>query len=568
MKVIGNRRVCLCIDLFALQSHCKVTATHIAAACCSMSSLDAAVVPPPASASLAYPTIELTSDPLDAPRVAQLEHAICLPCRFAGSRCEGHIRATISCLQCVKRGDRCLWRLARNTKPKWDRQASIAESEEDDESDASEDSAQREPKRVKRERSYSAHSRRGGRKAPVPSAGWPARQDLSAPRLAYKRRVVKKEDHEEETDAVTDGNRDGNGQDAGESSNSADDEAQRGVHGRGRKLGVFPITGLDKQGQPVQEHELLGQMLAHFGTSDKGENFLHLASYKSLMASIFAQDSADLAKCLFWWQDAGPAIRQSHLHPTASSDEEWQAASQLAQLLAENAHTWDLWPRLPAYPDASTDAKSLSTFIDRGQVADPKPNMSEEIAGIALRQLAGSTLFENVNASIGPLHMEAYIDTHVKHNIPFQRVKSGKRPVQRPRSTYAPGRLSAEQYRSRYLNKEDMILDHVDTVRIPVIRETLSAVDKVLMMIADNRKPQPTRRSRPSRRVPENDSGQVEGTSEVKKGKQRAVDKDEVMPLVEEEPHKPQKRKKEPQPPGDWRTVVLAAASVPGLPRR
>lgn len=523
------------------------------------------------SSSPTFRTIELTQDPLDAPRSLNLAHAICLPCRSAGSRCEGHDKATVACIQCVKRGDRCLWRLVRERKRKRRSSAASAleeSSEDPDNNDHQSDDSARDSKRAKKERSASVASHRGERgKPPVPSAGWPSKRDLGQSYVRKPRNIKQEDDDsqatlgkkDEDTTALNHRNEDSSSNN-GEEVREEEEEATAIQH----KLGAFPLKVSDGAGKPVPEGELFGQLINHFESVDKGRDFLYLGDHTSLLASLTAQATADLAKSLHWWKEAGPLMKAAHLHPATSTDEDWHGLPYLAQLLAENVHTWDLWPRLPAY---TAESRLSGEIAARGPAVDTEPNMPEEIAGIALRQLADSSLFENLDESLTPLHVEALLANHAKQGVPYRRSrKNRKMIVQDDPSIYAAPQISEQEFRNAYLKKEDLILDHIDHVRVPLIQGTLGTLDEVLLFLAESRKVQPARRARPAAPPPEEPAEEM---SEVKKGKQRAADQDAAVDLPAEmqEPKKVKYKKKERQPPSDWKAIVLAAASVPGMPR-
>ena len=506
---------------------------------------------------------------------------------------------TVSCIQCRKRGDACVWRLQRSTAAaaagvKRERHDTLSEDDEEAGDVSDESEGRREEKRVKKERSASVASIVKKGKLPVPSAGWPPKQDLSAPFIRSKYSKIKQEDNKiigkgkeraKKEDEIPGGT-----QEAGESeasSNEAgesDGESDEAKPSSPRTLRKdFGHIWRHSDGTPLNEEEQVSRLISHFESTSKGVDFLTTSSYKSLLSSMFAQDSADLAKSLHWWNTAKAGIQSGRTDPVTSSDEEWYKLMHLERLLAENAYTWDLWPRLPAYPDTEVGtSSSLHSIATRGSAIDMEPNMSEEIAGIALRQLADSTLFQDLDESISPLHMEALLSNHTKHGFPFR--KSRKRTVQHPPSTYAIPEISESEYRRQYFNREDMLLDHVEDIRVPLTKNTLATLHSVLMTIAEFRKVQSVRRHRVLPKIPVDELAEAteeqEEMSEVKKGKRKAVDQDENldMPMQEEpeivaeeeeEVRKQKKpRKKERQPPGDWKAVVLAGASTPGIPRR
>ena len=551
-----------------------------------------------------------------------------------------------------------MWRLKRTSAVKRERREEEVEDSENGLS-SDEDTDQREEKRVKKERSASvASTGAGGKKGkpPIPSAGWPAKQNLDDGRPSKKHRRVKTEEEKiigkgkerakkEENQVQSTGEE----SESSSSENSEEEAENRTAAAAGPSASVslpkgFTDPGTHIDGTLLSEREQLGRLLAHFESSEKGQKFLTTQSYRSLLSSMFAQYSADLAKSLHWWTKAQADIKARHFDPSTCSDADWHRLSYLEELLAENAYTWDLWPRLPAY----TENDSLHSIATRGPAVDMEPNMAEEIAGIALRQLADSSLFKDLDFSLSPLHLEALISSHTKRGLPFSTRRH--RTIQPGASTYATPEISEAGYRAKYLNREDVLLDHVEAIRVPLITQTMEILDRVLMTVAENRKVQAFRRHRPhsvQRTVQPDKEQEPKQMSEVKKGKQRAVaqhedisaaaveeerskvaqdkqrtvgEEDQVSAPFEEElpdevregehravaqgvdipepaeeewsevrkgkrravdqdvepwdeePAEPSKRKKpkkkERMPPGDSKAVLLAAASVPGMPRR
>ena len=635
----------------------------------------------PAAASsipCSFPVLHLPADlhdrsliyPSTSTSAPRFRHAICLPCRSHGSRCEGHEGHVVACIQCIKRGEACAWKLdtrtdvqrerrqtqqstgKRRKRAKRDTSASGAgtaesedtqdqeeDSEDEDEEDASDrstdaDDAEREKKRRRSRRSVS----RDRAKLPVPSAGWPearrlpvlavarkVKQEKRKPGKVIKREVDEEKDGDGHQDpaATQDGKmaidsikaesatqlsagameREQTEVDAsGTTSEDEEDDEDQGTDGadeEGFHEGADPAMRTSTRRQQLLENP--EAFLVALESTQTGSDFLGLQSYKSLLGSLFASDSSDLAKSLHWWttSPAAAAIKRSHPDPIACSKAEWDSLTHLQLLLAENARTWDVWPR----QQSARGGGSLNdTSGRRGRTtSDRDPHVAEEIAALALSTLQQSSLIPDLLSSLTPLHLHQLAINKAESGLPASMQGSSRpgyggswssshRSANSPfaRSTYAIPPISPQEVEVQLLDRDELLLSHVEDIRVPLIQQTSLAIDSVLLKLAEMRKPEGMRR-RPMRETASADEDAP--MSEKKRGKQRApnatedsdftkaVEADETRMGSDEDQagdetttiqqHKvKQKKKRAKQGPSDWKGMLLAAAYTKGFPRR
>ena len=641
------------------------------------------VVPPsfsnPAAASSTpydFPVLHLPADlsdrsliyPSTSTSAPRFQHAICLPCRSHGSRCEGHEGHVVACIQCVKRGEACAWKLDTRTTAQRERRqaqqstakrrkrakrdasasgAATGESEdtqdqeeesEDEQEDASDQStnendAEREKKRRRNRRSAS----RDRAKLPVPSAGWPEARRL--PILAASRKVepekrkpgkVMKREVDEERDgddldnlALT---QDGKmaldtikaenasqlptgatdqeqAEDDASGTGSEDEEGDedQGTDGAGEggfDEGAGATTRPSTQRQQLLENP--DAFLAALESTQTGSDFLGIQSHKSLLGSLFASDSSDLARSLHWWNTspAAAAIKRSRPDPIVCSRAEWDSLTHLQLLLAENVRAWDLWPR-------QQSVRSRSSLNDasgsRGRPSDRDPHVAEEIAALALSTLQQASLIPDLLSSLTPLHLHQLVIDKAESGLPASMRGSSRagyggsrladhRSANPPfaHTTYAIKPIFPREVEAQLLDPDELLLSHVEEIRVPLIQQTSLVIDSVLLKLAEMRKPEGMRR-RPLRETAV--AQEVAPMSEKKRGKQRApngtedgdlakaAEADETRLGSDEEllgdetagvPQQKakQKNKRAKRGPSDWKGMLLAAAYTKGFPRR
>lgn len=432
-----------------------------------------------------------------------LHYALCLPCRAAGSRCEGHDNYTQSCLQCEKRGVECQWQLAkgslkrgRSRSTRSRSRASTAGLTTEDEQDEEEENLSDEDdyERSRRAESIALMRRKRRRakstdgeyttaddedwKEPVPSAGWPSKGG-SVSVIRGKGKLVKAEvgtDEEvegHEKDAVTE-----DGDSESGSSTSGDDAA------------MSASQGLASSPAPEEaEDKAVQQLLDSMSTTARGSHFLHQLNYASLLTSLAHSEQTDLAAHLHWFSTS-PLVQKLRVQNAARlprSQAEAQLVSSVDIGKLENFEGWDKWPR-PPERGRSAKAKGKARGMEQS-------SLPQALAGEATRLLSASDLEKRVLESLAsPHHYAALVASHQKHGRPKSFLSSGTHTATQGSSTYRIPPISAEALADRYLNRETLILDHIESVQAPLVLDTTQRIDSVLLNVARMREPRGMRR--------------------------------------------------------------------------
>jgi len=501
----------------------------------------------------ARPATVILRDIASAPPFLDLKYGHCAGCRRAGSRCDGHDNYTQACIQCRRRQDDCEWQIVRNTvkdkgkgkkrakSRKREESAVSARSENDDNDDDEQDEDEDAPPRKRgKSRSRSAvpwiqlEDQHG--KLPVPSAGWPSAATFSH---TFGRPAVKEE--QVKMEPVSNDEGDGSSSDSsddeedGDEERQATDALQEDEEDVKKRHTSFKVKDCDPE-----------QMLAELQSSTKGNHFLTTQSYTSLLTSMHLEKASDLSTSLYWW-DFSPsarAVRAKYPSLLEIKHEDWRNMSYLHRLLAENVYNWSLWPRPPQ--PSSSDRPSTST-------------LPSEITAIILSQISSSNIHKQVLSSLNDTQLKLLRTNHRNDRIPFNLRESYKKKKSVfEKSTYAIPTISNEELLEEYFNREDLILDHVEAIQEPIGVLVQNAIERVLLKVAEMRLPKGARRP-------------LSAEKNVKKidikGKGRAAEGQEEQEGEEAESSKPTRRNKKAQAPGDWKSMLLATISVPGLPR-
>ena len=496
------------------------------------------------------PTIILTTVDT-APRSLNLRHAICLPCRSAASRCDGHAGYTQACIQCRKRRVDCAWRVVGDTEQrKRQRRTNKEETDSDNEggSERAETSTQHRQKVHKRSRSRSRskavwESENETGKLPVPSAGWPMKSRRRISNLNNNNRIDIKEEEEGKLKSPVGPNT------RSENEATSSDSSAEGSENNEDTDSKDVLEDLE------YDTSVLDTLISRLSSSARGNRFLTISSYNSLLSSMFAEASSDLSHSLFWWDTSASAktIRARCPSLLSIEPEEWRNMSYLDRLLAENAYSWTLWPRqiIPKHPTLNLNN------------SHPPPKLPEEIAALVLHFLSRSNIPEQVATSLSPIHLRVLIEGKHNFDTSFPHHQStANRKSHTTNSTYAIPYMTETEYRATYLNREAMILEHADQVEGAIILQVKHAIDSVLLKIAEMRLPYGMRRHIPVRYA-KGDKG---------KETQRMDHEQEDTARTSLEDNIPEEKKKaartKSQVPGDWKSFLHAAICVKKLPRR
>ena len=497
------------------------------------------------SSSLLQPSVVLTR--LEAaPRSLTLKHAICLPCRTVGSRCEGHARYTEACLQCRQRGIECKWRLAGDTDDRKRRRRRHKVTTSDSDGDRRDIDISEESTKRKQSRSLSLaalENYNGLGKLPVPSAGWPSkRKKINAGATSSTHETNNKTKGKEKA-----------------ALSSSDESERKGEISAISLYGSDTYTGEHKETAArdlasESEREDIQTYLARLSSTATGNRFLGPSSYASLLSSMFAESSSDLSRSLYWWETSVFAARKRSRWPPLPTIEpqQWRAMSYGHRLLSENVYTWTLWPRQSKPTDLASKINTI-----------PVPDLPEEIAALVLHYLTRSSIAQSVVESLTPTQMQVLLQGKMNDTVPFALRQATHRQSPFAKSTYAIPLMSETEYRAKYLEPQEMTLDHAEEVQGTIVLHTTHAINSVLLKLAEMRRPYGMRRHIPVMRI-----------SKAEKGKQRVFEgeqqgKEEMQHDEETDPQKGRSRTRtKAQAPGDWKSILLAAVCVRGMPRR
>lgn len=676
--------------------------------------------------------IELTE--IDsAPRTLALRYGICIPCREQISRCDGHDNYTKACTQCRKRGDRCIWKLARSVYRKEKQQQQQHDEEEED--GASKES-RRSQKRRRREESSSAgeasttsgaendgdddgsssavsgeeedkeeqeQQRHAGsqssettlrpngrqeketdiasrnanladkihlrprfplddalhkghiKKEPIPSAGWPARPADSFPsddmttRKHDKKGKGKAREVDDRDDDVSTGQYDVESQrtELGSETKGNDEQdadTQRTFVQNGGDIKAKSTSVQMDDTSTTREYEAIISQLQGTAT---GTDYLETTSYTALLRSLFAEESSNLAKSLYWWEFSKEA-NGGNVKKRWETDviglrekKKFKKMSYLERLIVENMYSWTLWPR-KLDSSSSVFSSSAASGVHAHAKVDAtldddrfKSNLPDEILSTTLSILSRSTLPDEILNSMTPTHIKYWIQHKRDYGFPatLQRARDW-RHTPFYRSKYAIPPSSAQEYTDRYMNRDELILDIMDNWGAKTVAVVEHAISSVMLRIAAFRVKKGARRPlAPVEKITVAALGKDVGDGHVKKkrktGKEKALsfgditrlidngdeeEEDEDVDVDAEHPRRTsiaepdmsvdadvpsekgigeppesdnqqqaeggkkakkdkevknkKKERRGAQGPGDWQAVLLAAVSVPGLPRR
>lgn len=597
-----------------------------------------------------YRTITLTDSPNESPRRLALQYSVCIPCRENISRCDGHEYFTKACLQCRNRGTKCIWALPNSTKSQsqgrdkeeissdhgvqddihaLDASTSAASKSDtqDREIGSSKRSSARNSSRVASEQEESKPrqalrslkfrfpqsdlEKKGFvNSRPVPSAGW---ETVGRAATTTTHKVDVKGKGKARADDILPDQADQSTAGTQTQVSSSEDE------GAGEGDGQAPLSETGEQEASHHYQAILSQI----NNTVLGLEYIETSNYTALLRSIFAEESSDLSRSLWWWEfsDTAKAIRAKWDNLPITDKKKWRKLSFLDKLLAENTYSWSLWPRPPRaqiaqagpggtiYPPASIDDKR---FIS---------SLPEAITSTALSILSRSSLPDEIIKGMTPMHIRAWTQNKRDYGFPatFKTRKQWQSTVFN-RSKYAIPPSSTEAFTARYLDRDELILDIMEGIGPQTAAVVQHGVDAVLLKLASlrgrkgMRKPprdskgdtdKPVKKKNTVKNASEKvGSEAVEGEGGVlgnsiskNKGKGRALEQDErsnteapstrnpsIDPDIEEESaanydiaditrepqaeDKKKSKRKGHQPPANWEKILLAAIMVPELPRR
>lgn len=500
-------------------------------------------------------TITLTTID-EAPKELKLRYSKCLPCLDVGSRCDGHDNYTRACVQCGKRQVDCTWELEKFARINYQRRvarkrtkreqsvldgtdaaATTSAGPSDAESTISFDARRSKPKAARRERQ---------KQHVIPPAGWPslrtATQSSSKQDVKGKRRAT-----------------------------SVDSKSDRK---RARSQTAASDEEINSDATPADE------VLARMKRYQHGRNFLTIKDYKSILASQYAEDSTDLARHLHWWEFSpqAAAIKERWKHVYFMSAEEAAKLPYLDLLQAENAHSWTLWPRLSHLHPLPADSGS-STLLQ------PALDLADALRDAALRSLQRSGAIQKALDEMTDIHLDAYMEEAYEYGVQ----ESARSSAQAPNPL-----LTRDEFRKRYLDHDELLLDHAEAKEEYIVPIVTHALDAILLRLAELRKPLRSRREanwHPSHKAlneqidkqfssiqelasdpPPLDSveDQAHSTADVNN---EVVLEPAPTPQTAEDAAPDPDRKRGPrikadhQIPADWKAVLLAAMTVSGISR-
>lgn len=575
------------------------------------------------------------TEPKEAPLWLRLAYNACIPCRKAISRCDGHEYYTQACSQCRSKGIECTWALSRHEKARL-RNRRVDQLEQDSENAATEHDVDGTPStsnihpgtsseasksvRERQDSQYTSdgfaqldeeardgsrsklHKNNGMRfpqnevvkkgylnRPAVPSAGWELFGKAAKSRTSKdvkgkgKARVIEAR--------------------ASETQGSSTDDGE-GIDG--------DVAQETEEKESTAEYDAL---LAQLGATHRGVEFLETSSYTALLRSIFAEDSSNLARSLYWWEfsEAAKKLRSRWSTLPVSDKKLWKKMSFLDKILSENTHVWALWPRPPRMEDlpAFRDTIYPPASLDDNRFVSTLP---EAIVSTSLEVLHKSSLPDDIINSMTPMHIKAWTQSKRDHGFPAtiqtKRQWRFETVFGSGRSKYAIPPSSTEDFAATHLDREELVLDIIEERGSRTVAILQHAIDSVLLKMASSRVPTGMRRppktrhqgtagaevrseavhpeSEVDRHDASNNEGKVKGkgqnvgdkaSNNKDKGKGKVTEKASSIPQGEESIDEQstkdtsdkdgQKRKsKLHQAPADWQKVILAAIRTPGLPRR
>lgn len=456
--------------------------------------------------------LTLTEETKDSPpRQVSLQYNVCIPCREAISRCDGHEYFTRACIQCRKRGTKCTWVLSRNSQNVTksvagkrdgltpalstsagseigeDNASTSTSDDENEECDTgagrtassatvaqqSETEASNHSKNLRFRFPLSEVEKKGHlKKRPVPSAGWdtvgkPAKKksnaDIKGKGKGKARALSQEEGNEEENEG-------------------GDDIIRPQDH-----------SYLDENGETQEYQAILSQL----NNTTRGLEYIEINNYTALLRSIFSEESNNLANSLYWWEfsESAKKIRMKWLIDLQLiNKKEWRKMNYLDMLIAENTYNWVLWPRPPHKRDMMSD--NMGTIYPPASLDDSRfiSTLPEAIISTSLSLLAKSTLPDEIIQSMTPMHIKFW--TQHKRDFGFSAtIKSksqwkystlfGNRGSKKSKFSIPPS--SEDDFKKKYLDRDELILNIIEESGPPTAAFVLKAVDSVLLKIASLR---------------------------------------------------------------------------------
>lgn len=495
------------------------------------------------------PTVVLT-DTASAPRLLRLRYGVCLACRAAVSRCDGHDNYTKTCIQCDKKNIPCTWACVSGltesegpvsqsnyvdqiqrelSKSRTASVLSVDDSAEEDSAEGnqndfgnrralqgpplatssatlltSDPDVSRQATRLRQNFRFplnDAEDKGLSKKPDVPPAGWP-----DAPL---------NEEIKSSSVSLAASNFKGRGRNKGkgkavrtptaQTAPLADSDVDEAIPGQEN-----PDDFHERQNTFELDQGLSGQLLRQLGLSANGLEFRDLSSYRSLMSSQFAEESSDLAKSLYWWEfsrDAKDKVKYRFPSSSQLGSEQWAQMGYFEKLLAENALAWDLWPR-KLYTDQpsltsgeATKAGSTSDSLHQHHHSElfrspvNAPFMLEQLINLVQTILNRSSLPDHIQQNTHPMHIQAL--AHAERNFGYPaslRSTRDWRYTAFHKSRFAIPATNVEAFGQRYLDRDELVLDIVDRIASRASHAIKHTLDSVLLKVAQLRQPKGARR--------------------------------------------------------------------------
>lgn len=514
-------------------------------------------IPPPSR------LLTLTEDIEEAPLQISLQYKVCIPCREAISRCDGHEHFTRACIQCRRRGTKCIWALSRRRREARkdgidDGDGVPAESnvvEDNTGTSASEDEIQELPAGQRRRTANTAVSTQPAfsssetekkerlKKRGVPSAGWETigkvtkKKGVTDVKGKGKARAASQNNEEDEEDI--------NRNSVLELNDDQDEEDEY----------------LAKEGETQEYQAIISQLR----NTSSGLKYIEYSNYTALLKSIFAEESSNLSNSIYWWEfsESAKNIRKnwSSKMQFMNDKKQWRKLNYLDMLLLENVHNWSLWPRPPHLhhsklqaPVISSDNTVMQSTYPPAALDDNRfiSSLPEAIISTSLSLLSKSTLPDEIIKSMTPMHIKFWTQNKRDFGISYHR-KLSKTSLFRSKARsgnnkgtfdVSSSHYSEDDFVKRYLNRDELILDMVDDLGPPTAGTVMKAIDSVLLKIASLREKKGMRKPPSEKRNKSDKPGKDKtrkdksvgaddsttevpsGSSKSSKGKGRAIDQD------------------------------------------
>ncbi|KAK9896801.1 hypothetical protein P389DRAFT_172283 [Cystobasidium minutum MCA 4210] len=557
-------------------------------------------------------TISL-SQSKDAPLWMRLAYKACIPCRKAVSRCDGHEYYTQACTQCKVRKTECTWALSRYEKAEGEKAKErdstrevLATSLQGQVDGTPSTSATPPPAQSRKTSAHgdtlqdpsdldgSASSGEEGRDRPWTNSLQRTRRRFRFP----QDEVIKK--GLLNSQAVP-------------SAGWDTVELTKDDKGKGKAHASHEIEERMNGALASSSDKEYDAILSQLTSTIRGSHLLETASYTALLRSMFAEDASNLASSIWWWEtsDSARKIRSRWKSLPILEKEEWKKMHILDKFIAENTYMWALWPRPPRHDPAFVPSNTIypPAALDDCRFTS---TLQEAILSTALHLLPKSALPDDIIQSATEKHIHAWTQLKRDYGIPASiqsRQQWRRRTVfGKARTKHAIPPSSSEVFAARHLDRDELVLDIIEETGSQAAAVVQHSLDSVLLKIAEFRRPKGLRRpldgslGRSSRKDsdaaltiplaegvgetsqehPEFENGKDDKSDEqVGHNKRRRIGGGKAKSTevsdreasgntrgeIEGLSTSGKKKKKSSQTPANWEKVLLAAISVPSLPR-